>query len=106
MKQIFQFIGAVVTTIIGLLILIPVILTIIGVAVPIVLSIIGIAFFVALIIAAIAGIIGLVTFWRFRKNIKDNEFEFVRNGKHFNIHISKDGTKVNNRRDVTNDDED
>ena len=32
MKQIFQFIGAVVTAIIGLLILIPVILTIIGVA--------------------------------------------------------------------------
>ncbi|WP_223317013.1 hypothetical protein [Leuconostoc mesenteroides] len=62
MKQIFQFIGAVVTAIIGLLILIPVILTIIGVAVPVVLSIIGIALFVALIIAAVAGIIGLVAF--------------------------------------------
>ncbi|MGO0154029.1 hypothetical protein FGL74_02095 [Leuconostoc koreense] len=106
MKQIFQLIGAVVTVIIGLLIFIPIILTIIGVAVPVVLSIIGIAFFVVLIIAAVAGIIGLITFWRFRKNIKDNEFEFVRNGKHFNIHISKDGADVNNRRDVTNDDAD
>ena len=48
MKHIFQFIGAVVTAIIGLLILIPVILTIIGVAVPVVLSIIGIALFVVL----------------------------------------------------------
>ncbi|GMA70480.1 hypothetical protein GCM10025879_17260 [Leuconostoc litchii] len=105
MKKIFQFIGVLVSTIIALLILIPILLTIVGVAVPVVLSILGVALFFVLIALAFGGIIALVVLWRFRKNMKDNDFEFVRNGKHFNIHINKD-ENPQNRRDVTNNHED
>ncbi|MFT8714710.1 MULTISPECIES: hypothetical protein [Leuconostoc] len=105
MKKLFQFIGAIVTIIVVLLILIPILLVVIGVAVPVVLSIIGIALLFALIIAAIGGIIAMLTMWRFRRDIKNNDFDFEHHGKHYNVHIDKHGASFKNRRDVTEDDD-
>lgn len=105
MKKLFQFIGAVVTIIVVLLILIPILLVVIGVAVPVVLSIIGIALLFALIVAAIGGIIAMLTMWRFRRDIKNNDFDFEHHGKHYNVHIDKKGASFKNRRDVTEDDD-
>lgn len=101
MKKLFQFIGAVVTIIVVLLILIPILLVVIGVAVPVVLSIIGIALLFALIVAAIGGIIAMLTMWRFRRDIKNNDFDFEHHGKNYNVHIDKKGASFKNRRDVT-----
>ncbi|WP_220738925.1 hypothetical protein [Leuconostoc miyukkimchii] len=104
MKKIFEFIGAIFTAIIGLLILIPILLTIIGVAVPVILSIIAVVLLVLLVIFAIGGVATLITIWRIKRHIKkSNGVEFVHKGKNYNIYMSR-STEKNGRRDVTDDD--
>jgi hypothetical protein len=43
--------------------------------------------------------------WRFRRDIKNNDFDFEHHGKHYNVHIDKHGASFKNRRDVTEDDD-
>ncbi|CAM3076188.1 hypothetical protein [Leuconostoc rapi] len=105
MKKMVQFIGALVTTLIGLFIFIPILLTIIGVAVPLIFSIIAILCLVILVCLAVGGIITLVTIWRLKRHIKKgNGSEFVHQGKHYNIYMSHAGEQQH-RRDVTDDDQ-
>ena len=103
MKKMFQFIGVLVTALIGLFIFIPILLTIIGVAVPLIFSIIAILFLVILVCLAVGGVITLVAIWRLKHRIrKGHNAEFVHQGKHYNIYMSRAG-ETNHRRDVTDD---
>lgn len=102
MKKMVQFIGALVTTLIGLFIFILILLTIIGV---LIFSIIAILCLVILVCLAFGGIITLVTIWRLKRHIKKgNGSEFVHQGKHYNIYMSHAGEQQH-RRDVTDDDQ-
>lgn len=103
MRKIFEVVGAIVTVLLGLIIAIPVLLTVIGVAVPAILIFVAIVLLIVLLVLAICGVVALMTFWRIRYQLKHGGgVDFVFNGKRYHVETVSKRTP-NNRRDVTDD---
>lgn len=103
MRKIFEVVGAIVTVLLGLIIAIPVLLTVIGVAVPAILIFVAIVLLIVLLVLAICGVVALMTFWRIRYQLKHGGgVDFVFNGKRYHVETITKRTP-NNRRDVTDD---
>lgn len=103
MRLLFESIGAIVTFIICLIIAIPVILTVVGVAVPALLIGLVLVLLLVLLALAILGLVALVTFWRVRHHDRYGRgvtWDF--NGKRY--HFDATANHANHRRDVTDDD--
>lgn len=103
MRRLFEYIGAIVTFIICLIIAIPVILTVVGVAVPALLIGLVLVLLLVLLALAILGLVALVTFWRVRHHDRYGRgvnWDF--NGKRY--HFDATSNHANHRRDVTDDD--
>lgn len=103
MRKIFEVVGAIVTVLLGLIVAIPVLLTVIGVAVPAILIFVAMVLLIVLLVLAICGVVALMTFWRIRYQLKHGGgVDFVFNGKRYHVETIAQGTP-NSRRDVTDD---